>query len=643
MKLSRFSAEISSVLIFSVICTSIVGCPGGSPVEDVARAIGIFETNIAGRVEFSDQEIEREITIEVTDFDTGEPVSGLNILYVSNGDILRVFIDDDSGMYYPQWARVDLSETKRFSETILIAVTVFTALAALAAPLILAIVEEATTFFPDEVGLDKVTKTGTLDDILREMEERSSRMYIGPKVLSKLSLESDPNRRYRVLFGEASIEELKQHLVGQHGIDDSQIYEYGYYIYTEDFVEAAGDIVTNIGSGASYFEHLKDKRVVHLIDIVEESSRNTWAMTFGTAEDIESATSVIETREGDFVLVGYTSSSESRDQDILLIKIDSRGNQLWTKTFGGDQFEFGSWVEETSDGGYIVAGASASYGGMYLIRTNAKGEEIWSRAYGGENIDQAAAVSEVSDGGFIVAGFTESFGEGGPDMFLVRTDENGKEMWARTFGGRYIDRAHGVAETKDGGFVLAGDTQSFGSGSNDVFVVRTDSSGHPLWTKTYGGTRIDTGNSLVITSDGGLAIVGYTTSFGPIGSGPADVSDVLLIRLDKDGNELFLRNLGSTESESGESIDLTKDGGFILAGTKWQGSGNTDMYLVKTDQNGEELWAKTFGGSGHDQARSVRQTSDGGYIVAGYSQSFRPGFKSDMYVIKTDANGDVDK
>lgn len=181
---------------------------------------------------------------------------------------------------------------------------------------------------------------------------------------------------------------------------------------------------------------------------------------------------------------------------------------IWTKTFGGSNIDIGSCVKETNDGGYIVTGYTRSYGAMsgrnlLLLRTDSYGNPIWIKGYGGNNDEEGNAVVQTLDGGFVSAGYTKSFGSGGNDFYLIKVDSSGNQLWDRVFGGTSDEEAYSMVSTSDGGFLLAGATSSFGAGSRDIWLVKTDASGNLLWTKTIGGFSSDGARSLNITSDGG--------------------------------------------------------------------------------------------------------------------------------------------
>jgi len=208
----------------------------------------------------------------------------------------------------------------------------------------------------------------------------------------------------------------------------------------------------------------------------------------------------------------------------------------WQRTYDGPGYDGGWSVQQTTDGGYIITGytysfgpGTPSYSNVYLVKTNASGDTLWTRTYGGARNDRGNSVQQTSDGGYIVAGFTWSFGVGADDVYFVKTDAQGDTLWTRAYGGPSNDEGYAVQQTADGGYIIAGNTNSFGVGtpdSDNVYVIKTDPSGDTLWTRTYGGPGYDEGWSVQQTTDGGYIIAGRTQSFG------AGYHDVYLIRTD---------------------------------------------------------------------------------------------------------------
>ena len=315
------------------------------------------------------------------------------------------------------------------------------------------------------------------------------------------------------------------------------------------------------------------------------------------------------------------------------------GDIIWSNSYGSNDTEYAYSVGLTTDGGYILGGQTNFFGAggndVYLVKIDAIGDTLWTRAYGGVDSDKCKSVQQCSDGGYIIAGETNSFGAGNYDVYLIKTDANGDTLWTRTFGGTGIDRAESVKEATDGGYIITGNTGSFGAGGKDVYLIKTDANGDTLWTKTFGAIDDEEGHSVQLTTDGGYIIAGFTESFGAGGR------DVYLIKTDANGDTLWTSTHGGTNDDRGYSVQQCNDGSFVISGdTKSSGAGNSDFYLVKTDADGETLWSRSYGGSAIDIGYSLQQTTDEGYIIAGSTQSFNVGY-FDIYMVKTDSVGDT--
>lgn len=375
------------------------------------------------------------------------------------------------------------------------------------------------------------------------------------------------------------------------------------------------------------------------------SAQHTFERTYGGALD-DRGKYVQQNTDESYIMVGTTTSYGSGEEDVYLMKIDVYGDTIWTKIFGTEYIELSTCVQPTSDQGYIIAGYKLDFripsgADLLLIKADPDGEQTWVKTFDNSVREYGHSVRQTSDEGYIIAGaINVRITGGGPedqyDVYLIKTDSSGTEQWVKTYQG--MDQSYGycIQQTSDGGYVIAGTTGSYGSYSKDAYLIKTDSSGNTSWTKTYGGSGYDEATCVQQTSDDGYLIAGYTDSYG------RGEYDIFLIKTNSSGSMLWMRTYGGPYSDICTSVQLTSDEGFIIAGyTKSFGTGDfDDVYLIKTNSSGDTLWTKTYGGDGDDRAYSVQQTSDEGYIIAGYTRSFGAG-DFDAYLIKTDAYGMV--
>ena len=365
-----------------------------------------------------------------------------------------------------------------------------------------------------------------------------------------------------------------------------------------------------------------------------EPPTTEWDRTYGGTSD-EILRSLIQTSDGGYVLAGYTWSFGAGSSDFWLVKTNSTGHEQWNRTYGGTNKDEAWCVVQTSDEGYALAGETRSFGAgnndAWLIKTDSAGHMEWNQTYGGTGYEYALSVVQTSDGGYALAGDKRSSDLVNGYFWLVKTNSTGHEQWNRTYGGTSDEYAFSVVQTGDGGYALAGQTTSFGAGGYDFWLVKTDLAGDVEWSQTYGGTDFEICRCLVQTGDEGYALAGYTESLGAGGY------DFWLVKTDQNGNMEWNRTYGGTSDEYAFSVVQTGDGGYVLAGYTWSfGAGSSDLWLVKTDETGNMQWNRTYGGPNSespDGASSVVETSDGGYALAGGTTSFGAG-NSDFWLIK---------
>ena len=362
---------------------------------------------------------------------------------------------------------------------------------------------------------------------------------------------------------------------------------------------------------------------------------------------------VQQTSDQGFIVAGYSQWKVDDDFDLWLVKTDSRGNLEWDQTYGGGGDDRGCYVEQTSDGGYIVVGyREFDRGGglkdsdlwLIKIKPDAQGEGVidWERTYGASGTDEEGyCVRCTADGGYIITGYTTNVGTGGTDLWLIKTNAEGSEEWTRSYGGSFSYFGWCVSQTlPDLGYVAAGVFCT--ATAENAGVIKTDAAGNldSAWNPNPNprefGTEEEPDYAYCVrqTSDGGYILAGETRSFDAINM------DALVIKLDALGsldqdwttNPLALHNPfdgGSGSLDRANCVEQTSDGGYVLAGTTHYF--DQDAWLVKMDSHGSVEWEKYFGESRFEEAASVRQTSDGGYILAGSTNSYAGGFN--LYLV----------
>lgn len=341
--------------------------------------------------------------------------------------------------------------------------------------------------------------------------------------------------------------------------------------------------------------------------------------------------------DGGVIMCGYTISGAFGDNDIFIMKLNGRGDIVWSNLYGGSGNDQANSIEKTSDGSFIVSGTTSSFSGTFdpfTIKINQSGVIEWTKYYRFWNEDYGNAVIQTNDGGYILTGYTNSFNIGGYDIYAIKLDQSGSIMWARVYGGTTNDFGNSIRSSPEGGYIIGGYTFSFGV-NGDAYILKLYGDGVLRWSKTYGGAGFDNIKDLQNASNGFIAC-GSTSSFG------LPDEDAFVFNIDnQDGFVYWTRTFdGNAGGPSAFSKVLqTSNGGFILAGNMQNTAQNLqDMVLVKLFGDGEFDYAKLFGGVSNDGATSISLKSDGGYLLAGNTSSFGAG-SNDAYLLSLYNNG----
>ncbi|MBN2835121.1 MAG: hypothetical protein JXR48_09165 [Candidatus Delongbacteria bacterium] len=374
---------------------------------------------------------------------------------------------------------------------------------------------------------------------------------------------------------------------------------------------------------------------------------------------------------------------DAYDESILGESENYFSISYFPKTFGGTSSDLGKSFQQTSDGGFIIAAQTLSFSSssdFWLIKTDSNGNKEWDKAFGGTDSEIPYYVEQTSDGGYIVTGFTSSFGAGGYDVWLIKVDSNGNEEWNKTFGSTGYEEGKFVHQTLDNGYLIIGQTTSFGAGGYDAWLIKTDSNGNEEWNKTFGGIESDVVYSANNTDDGGFIITGQSDSYGEAdlwllkinSSYNAELNTTLdlnrgylysaqqtlddgyiltgmygyptynafLIKTNSNGDVIWNKSFGSSEDDCGYSVFQTQNGGYAITGYISSDTSRQNACLIKTDANGNSEWTRSFGGWNDDYGTSIIQSSDGSYIIVGTTATFGEG-GWDVWLIKTDSNGNI--
>lgn len=345
---------------------------------------------------------------------------------------------------------------------------------------------------------------------------------------------------------------------------------------------------------------------------------------------------VVAMPDGGYLIAGYTTTSILYDSDVYVIKTDAFGNKLWSKTYGGNKPDFPYHMLPTTDGNYFLVGYSQSYGGgdldILLIKIDPNGNQLWLKTYGGTGNDYARDITATTDGNYMIVGSSNSQSTTGQNANLIKIDPTGNVIWSKTYGGSANDHGSIVKQCSDGGYIMLGQTYSYGVGNGDAYLVKTDSGGDTLWTKTFGGAQNDEGVSLVVNNDNSFTFLVRDSS------GAGKDIDVRITKTTSNGNLVWSKLYGGGQKDTPKMIQQTTDGGYVLAAiSRSFGWINPDMWILKCTSTGDTTWTQHYGGANHEHCYAVREQTDGSYIAVGKTDSYGPDM--DAIFLKLNSNG----
>lgn len=372
-----------------------------------------------------------------------------------------------------------------------------------------------------------------------------------------------------------------------------------------------------------------------------------------------------QTSDGGYILIGATNSNNipnyHSNQEIFLLKVNSLGITEWQKAIGGDFNDYGGKIKITSNGDYLISGATSSNNhdfsfnrgetDFFLMKVSQSGTILWQRTYGGSNFDYAQNFIETSDGGFLIGGSSDSIdgdiniNNGDNDFWVIKTNSVGIIEWEKNYGGTNWDSLNDIIKTSDGGYIMTGETYSANlpnyHGSGDVLIVKTDSQGNIIWQKCFGGSNWDYSASIIETSDGNFLIGASTkSSNNDVTTNHGGFFDFWVFKVNSTGSILWQKTFGGSNGEQITQIIQTTDGNYLACGFSdstngdlTSNNGGGDFWLIKISISGNLIWQLSFGVGSNERASTIIQTNDSGYLLSGLNENGGI-INSDIWVIK---------
>ena len=386
-------------------------------------------------------------------------------------------------------------------------------------------------------------------------------------------------------------------------------------------------LTSTLLSATLYADNIKSKT-----EIKKSAFETVWEHTYG-GEDDDIANGIVMLENGDTAIVGTCKSYNAKRSDICVMRMDSKGKMKWRKMLGGKKKDRGLVISRASDGNLLVAGEGKSFNhnadqDLYIAKLSLTGKVLWEHAFGGDRDEYIAGVAGTNDGGALLIGNSESFSKKGyKDIYIVRLDKEGKMLSTQTIGGKLNDEATALTRTADGNFIMVGSREVKHAGNADFFLMKLNQSGQKIWARTLGQKDNDVLTAVAPTPNGGIVATGRTRSYN------SAQTDLAVMNFNKEGKLVWFKIYGFKYYDEGNAITMSKNGEYLLAGkTNSMGKGDYDIYTIALDKEGTLIWSSLYGKENKDIAHAVTRTSDGGLIIVGESDSFSR--SKNFYIIK---------
>ena len=367
--------------------------------------------------------------------------------------------------------------------------------------------------------------------------------------------------------------------------------------------------------------------------VTKPSFHAEWQKVYGGTDD-DIAKGVLMLENGETAVIGSCKSFNAQRSDICVTHVNKEGQTVWRKLFGGKKTDKGIAISHAADGNLLILGEGKSFdhGGqdLYAAKLSLKGEIIWEKTFGGDRDEFAGGIAGTNDGGALIVSDSESFSKKGyRDIYIIRLDKNGKMLTTKTIGGKLNDEANAMTRTADGNFMMVGSREIKNSGDADFFLMKLNQNGEKIWARTLGKGYNDVLHAVAPTPDGGIVATGKTRSYN------SEQTDLPIMHFNKNGKLIWFKIYGFSYYDEGHAITMTKNGNYMVAGkTNSMGKGDFDNYVLALDQKGKLLWSSTYGGINKDIAHGITRTTDGAVVVVGESDSHSRSKKFFMIKLK---------